>query len=459
MSINNISRIISQQKEFFNTHQTKSIGFRIEALKKLKRAILEMEKDIVTALYIDLRKTEYESYISEIGFVLRDLTQHIKKLKKWASIKRVKSSILIFPSKSYIKPEPYGTVLIMGPWNFPFQLIMTPLIGAISAGNTAIIKPAHYSQNTSSVINELISRYFDPKYLSVFLGGREINQALLEEKYDYIFFTGSTSLGKIVMETASKNLTPVSLELGGKNPCVVDSDANINIAAKRILWGRLLNNGQCCVSPDYVFVHKNIKSALVGKIISYINTFYGKDPSNSKDLPRIINKQAFERLAGLLKNGEIIAGGISSMDDKYISPTLIEGVNTGDPIMNEEIFGPILPVLEYENINEVIDYINSKSKPLSVYYFSKSKQKQKYLLDKTTSGSICFNDTIIYYFNPNLPFGGVGNSGMGRYHGKYTFETFSNSKAVLRNSTIIDLPFRYAPYKDGRLKLIRKLLK
>ena len=453
-----ISNIITAQREYYLTHATRDIDFRIENLKKLKGAILKYENKLYDALKKDLGKSTFEAYATEIGFTLEEISGHIANLRKWAKPTKIRTDMVNFYSRSSILHEPLGIVLVMAPWNYPFQLLFNPLIGAISAGNCVALKPAHYSDHTAEVIKELITETFDERYISVFTGGRTVIQELLDERFDYIFFTGGTHLGRIVMEKASRHLTPLTLELGGKSPCIVDADANIDIAARRITFGKFLNSGQTCIAPDYLLVHSDIKKQLIERIKHYVTLFFGLDPQKSPDYGRIINHEQFERLSALIKTGTVIAGGSIDPKDRYIAPTLLDPVKPGDPIMQEEIFGPILPVLEYNDLDEVISFVNGREKPLAFYFFSSSRQKQKKLLESTSSGGGCINDTMLHLTNPRMPFGGVGYSGMGSYHGKFSFDTFSHHRAILSKSTLFDLPLRYAPYKN-KLRLLKLVLK
>ena len=453
-----ISATVKKQREFFSTHRTKDIRFRMESLKKLREAILSYENRIYEALHADLRKSKFEAYETEFGLVLIELRTHIRNLVKWAKPKRSRSKIYNFFSSSYIYPDPYGVVLIIAPWNYPFKLLMDPLIGALSAGNCVALKPAAYSKNTSHVIAEMISEYFSPDHVSVFPGGREVNQELLNEPFDYLFFTGSPSLGKVVMEKAAKNLTPVTLELGGKNPCIVDSDADIDLAARRVAWGRFLNAGQTCVAPDYLFIQRDIKAHFLTHLKNYIIRFFGPDPFLSEDYARIINEQQFDRIAGYLQTGTLYFGGQTNKEHKYISPTILTEVPPEAPVMQEEIFGPVVPVMEYEQLSEVIDFVNSRPKPLSLYFFSADRRKQKEIIDKISFGGGCINETIMHITNTYLPYGGVGNSGMGAYHGKNSFDTFTHYKSLVKKSNLIDITFRYAPY-EGKMNLLKKLIR
>ncbi|RKD30545.1 aldehyde dehydrogenase [Thermohalobacter berrensis] len=450
--------IVEKQKNFFEKGITKNISFRMEMLKHLKKVILENEKLILKALKDDLNKPPFEAYATEIGIVLDEIDYVIKNLKNWTKPKKVKTPIFHFLSKSFIYPEPYGVVLIIAPWNYPFQLVLSPLIGAIAGGNCAIIKPSEYSSNTSKILSKIINENFKSDFITVIEGGSEVNKSLLEQKFDYIFFTGSVRVGKIVMEAASKHLTPITLELGGKSPCIVDEEANIDLAAKRITWGKFLNAGQTCVAPDYLLVHKNIKEGLIKNIIKYIKEFYGDDPRKSPDYPRIINKKHFIRLSKLLEDGEIVYGGEVDEDDLYLSPTIIDNIDWNFEIMKDEIFGPLLPVLEYKDLDEVINKVNGKPKPLALYFFSNNKEKEKKVLEDIPFGGGCINDTIVHVASSYLPFGGVGNSGMGSYHGKASFDTFTHYKSILKKSNMFDINLRYPPYRN-KIKALKKILK
>lgn len=447
------TKAVEDQRAFFNTNQTRDLNFRLDALKKLRNFIIKNERKIADALFKDFKKSKYETYLSEVGLVIEELNIHIRKLRSWAKPQRTGTPLLLFPASSKIYPEPYGVTLIVAPWNFPFQLMMAPLVGALAAGNCAILKPARYSSATSKIINEIIRKCFNPEYVRVFEGGRDIIQALLCQDFDYVFFTGSQTLGKIVMEECAKNLTPVTLELGGKNPCIVDKDANIELAAKRIAWSKAFNAGQTCVAPDYLFIHKEVKEAFIEGFKKSITEFFGDNLVKNKEYPRIINEMHYKRIIGLLENANIVAGGEQDPRQRFIAPTIVDNIDFESPIMQEEIFGPVLPLIEFEELDEALKYINSQPKALSLYYFSNNGKKQKHVATSTCSGAVSINDIISYFLNPNLPFGGVGASGMGKYHGKSTFDTFTHYKAVFKKSTSFDSPLRYAPYKDKLNKL------
>ncbi|PKL39856.1 MAG: aldehyde dehydrogenase family protein [Spirochaetae bacterium HGW-Spirochaetae-1] len=454
----NVAETLDSQRSFFLTQRTKDVKFRIENLKKLKKAILKYEDDLFEALKMDLNKAKFEAFATEVGFVLEEISHHIKHLKKWMKPVKVRTDLVNFGSRSYVLHEPFGVVLIMSPWNYPFQLLMDPLVGAISAGNCAVLKPANYSRHVTDVIVRMIGETFDREYISVFTGGRDAIQEILEHRFDYIFFTGSPFLGKIVMEKAARHLTPVSLELGGKSPCIVEDDANLDVAARRIVFGKFLNSGQTCIAPDYLLVNAKVKSRLIEKLKHYITLSYGTDPHVSPDYGRIINDAQFKKLSELLKTGEVIFGGDVDVRDRYMAPTLMDNVKPGDPIMQEEIFGPIFPIMEYDDLDEVVSYINSGEKPLAFYFFTSSRKKEKLVLSQTSSGGGCINDTMVHLTNPRMPFGGVGNSGMGAYHGKYSFDTFSHHRSILAKTTLFDIPLRYAPYGD-KLKYAKMVFK
>lgn len=454
-----IQKIYRKQKEFFYKEKTYHYKFRLNALKKLKQAIINNEVEIIEALKKDMGKPETEAYLSEIYFTIMEIDYLIKNLKKLTRLKKVSTPWVLFKGKSYIKPEPYGTVLIISPWNYPFQLLMAPLAGAIAAGNTVILKPSELAQETSKVLTMLVEKIFAEDYVSCVDGGIKENQILLSMPFDYIFYTGSTAVGRIVMEAAAKNLTPVTLELGGKSPCIVDKNCDLDKAAKRIIKGKFFNAGQTCIAPDYVYVHYSVKSRFIKYLQKYIHVFYGEDPSESPDYARIINKKHYERLVGYLKDGYVCSGGKTSATDLYIAPTIMDEIKKKNTIMQNEIFGPILPVMEFKKLNTVIDYINDNPKPLSLYIFSENKNFQNRIVDSTSSGGICINDTLEHIISPNLPFGGVGDSGMGQYHGKASFDVFTHYKSILKKSMFFDLNSKYPPYSAKKLSGLRKLLK
>ena len=452
---NHVESVIKEQREFFSTHQTKDVKFRIAQLKKLRNAIYKYEKKITEALWKDLHKSYEEAYYTEVNIVLDELDLHISQLENWTEAEDVPTPLLLFPSTSKIIYEPLGVVLIYAPWNYPFQLMMNSLVGAISAGCCSIMKPSPYALNTAQVMEEIIHETFERKYIEIIQGDRKVNEILFAQRYDFIFYTGSPAVGKVVMKAAAEHLTPVVLELGGKSPCVVDASANIDVAAKRIAWGKLINAGQTCIAPDYLFVHSSVKDRLIKKIVEQIESMFGSDPKESKYYGRIINEQAFDRLRKLMLDGKIVYGGQTDRSEKYIAPTIMDEIKPGFPIMQEEIFGPLLPVMTFEQIDEVLTFVNEREKPLAFYYFGKSKSAED-ILRRSTSGGACINDVLLQIANHHLPYGGVGNSGIGKYHGKASFLAFSNVRGVVKTSTIFDLPMRYAPYR--LFKLVKSLL-
>ena len=437
---------IESQRAFFSTNQTKDIGFRLKQLRKLKDVIQKNQKRIEDALWKDLHKSPEESYLTEISIVTSEIDNHIKHLKRWAKPKSVRTPLHLLPSSSKIIYEPLGVSLIIAPWNYPFQLLINSLVGSISAGCCSILKPSPDTPTIAKVMQEMIEETFESNYIALVQGGRETNTILFNERFDIIFFTGSPKVGKVVMKAAAEYLTPVVLELGGKSPCIVDADANIDIAAKRIAWGKMINAGQTCIAPDYLFAHHLIKDELLDKIAQNIKEMYGNNIKESRFYPRIVSQRAIDRLKKLMTQGKIHSGGEIDEKEKFIAPTIIDEVKPDFLIMQEEIFGPILPVMTFENMDETLKYIHENEKPLAFYYFGKNK-KAKEILAKTTSGGACINDTLMHITNHNLPFGGVGNSGLGKYHGRESFLAFSNEKAVVTTPTWIDLPFKYVPFK------------
>ncbi len=462
---------LAKQRAFFETGQTRDIDFRIAQLSNLKQATIKNREKIEQALWLDLHKSPEEAFLTEISIVISEIDNHIKHLKKWARPKKVNTPIFMLPSSSKILYEPLGVALIIAPWNYPFQLLFNTLVGAISAGCCSILKPSPDATNIAKVMEEIVKETFQPDYIALVQGGRDTNTALLAQRFDIIFFTGSPKVGKVVMQAAAANLTPVILELGGKSPCIVDANANLDVAAKRIVWGKLINAGQTCIAPDYLFVHESIKEELLSKMAANIELMYGgeveqvhggdsvpKHGANIKQsrfYPRIVSDKAFDRLTGLLNEGTIHTGGQVDAKERFIAPTILDNVEPHFLIMQEEIFGPILPVMTFEHIDEVISYVNKHEKPLAFYYFGKNK-KAKEVLAQTSSGGACVNDIIMHVANHNLPFGGVGNSGLGKYHGKESFLAFSNKRAVVTTPTWIDLPFKYVPFRY--FKLIKKII-
>jgi len=450
-----VNDIIRSQREFFKTGKTKEIDFRVQQLNRLKQAVVEYKTAILEALKKDLYKPEFETYATEIG-VVKEIDYALKNIKSWVKPKKAAIPLEQMPASGRIYPEPLGVVLIIGPWNYPFQLIISPLVGVIASGNCAILKPSEIAPHTSKVVADLIQKNFDSAYITVVEGGAEVSKQLLAEKFDHIFFTGGTAIGKIVMEAAAKHLTPVTLELGGKSPCIVDTDINIEHTAKRITWGKFINAGQTCIAPDYLLVNTKIKSELLSNIKKCILEFYG-DAAKSADYARVINSKHFSRLGEFLKDGKVIIGGETHPDECYIAPTVIDDISLEMPVMQEEIFGPILPVIEYSDLTEAIAIINEKPKPLALYLFSRNKDIQQQVLQATSSGGVCINDTVMQVGVSTLPFGGVGDSGIGKYHGKASFDTFTHYKSVLNRSLNVDFKWRYAPYL-GKLDLLKRII-
>ena len=452
-----ISSLVSVQRKYFESGATRSTEFRIEMLKSLRRSILNNNSEISEALMRDLNKHPYETYMCETGLVLDEIAYHIKHLAKWNRVRHVLGSVGQLPGSGRIYPEPYGVTLIMAPWNYPVQLCLMPLIGAISAGNCAVIKPSAYAQESSHVISKIISEAFPPEYISVIEGGRAENQALLKEKYDYIFFTGSPKVGQLVMEQAAKNLTPVTLELGGKSPVIVDNTANIPLAARRVAFGKVLNAGQTCVEPDYLLIQSEVKDRFIDEYKKALKAFFPN--GDMSGMAHIINDKHFDRLTALLSCGTAVIGGHADKASRFIEPTVLTDVAPDSAIMQQEIFGPILPVLSYDSIDECIGVIRSKPRPLALYMFSEDKSAQKKVLDSCSFGGGCINDTILHLAGSSMSFGGVGSSGMGSYHGQKSYETFTHFRSVLRQSTAIDVPLRYLPYNAVKEKIVKKILK
>ncbi len=456
--VENYNELINKQKTFFNTGKTKDIEFRLEALQKLRSAIKKHENDLLKALKDDLNKSEFDAYITEIGVLLEEIRFTLKHLRSWAKPEKVRTPLTHIGSRSFILSDPYGVALIISPWNYPFQLAIAPLIGAIAAGNCAIIKPSELTPRTSELLAQIIAETFPSEYISAVLGGVETSQALLNERVDYIFFTGSVQVGKVIMEAASKNLTPVTLELGGKSPCVVHEDANIKLAAKRIAWGKFINAGQTCVAPDYLYIHKNIKREFLTELQKAIVELYGELPLENDDYTHIVSKKHYDRLCSFLNNGDLFLGGKTRERELVIEPTVLTNITWQDPVMEDEIFGPILPVLEYSSLPEIIEGIHEHPNPLALYLFTEDRKVQEEILHHITFGGGCINDTVYHLASPHLPFGGVGNSGTGSYHGKASFDTFSHKKSILKQTNTFDIPFRYPNMKNG-LKRIKLFLK
>ena len=454
--IENISKKYEKQKKFFNSGTSKSIQYRINSLKKLKKNISLNENEIINALKSDLGKSETETFFSEIALIYIEINLALKNVKRWSKKRKVSSSLINFLSSDYIVPEPYGVTLNISPWNYPFQLSISPLIGAVAAGNTVILKPSEFSSKTSEMIKKIIENTFEKGHVDVILGGPEIGSKLLDFNWDYIFFTGSTNIGKIVAQKAAINLTPTTLELGGKNPCIVDETANLKVASKRIVFGKFLNCGQTCIAPDFILVHESVKKDIIDKIIERIKKIYNEDVENSENYSRIINKKHFSRLIKLLEKDKIIYGGKNNPNSNFIEPTLIDGSNFNSSLMKEEIFGPILPVVSYSNKNELKKILDNYKDPLAFYIFSNDKKFSNDLIKRYSFGGAAVNDTISQIVNHRLPFGGIRNSGLGSYHGKQSFKTFSFYKPYIVKSNIFDLN---AKYKIDSSSVLYKLLK
>jgi len=457
MDKEHISALVAAQREHFATGVTRSMPARKAALTGLELWITEHETEIRAALAQDLGKSGFEAYATEIFVVLSEIRHARSHLSAWMRPRRVATPIVHFLAGSKIYADPFGVVLIMSPWNYPFQLTLAPLVAALAAGNCAVVKPSAYSPATSGIIARMIGELFDPAQVTVVEGGRAENQALLEAAWDKICFTGSVAVGRTVMEAASKHLTPVLLELGGKSPCIVDETADIKLAARRIAWGKFLNSGQTCVAPDYLYVHDSVKDQLVAGIIENIKKFYGSDPLTSDSFSRMVNLKHFDRVCGLMQGEAIICGGRSDRDTLRIEPTLVDGITWESPLMQEEIFGPVLPVMTYTDIEAVVAEISARPHPLATYIFTTRKVREQALLERLHFGGGCVNDTIVHLATNTLPFGGVGASGMGAYHGKVGFDAFTHHKSVLKKSNLLDIPLRYPPYKDSAIALLRKL--
>lgn len=447
--------IVEKQREYFYKNHTNSVIYRVRQLKKLKSAIQANEKMILEAVYKDLGKSDAEAYMTELGIVYKEFDHVIKNLRKWNTPKRVSGSMMSFPAKNYIYRDPYGVVLILSPWNYPFNLTMMPLIGALAGGNCAVVKPSETSPHTAAVIGKILNYTFSDEY--VYCAPADTpHDEVNEQQYDYIFFTGSTNIGREIMGIASKTLTPVTLELGGKSPAIVDESANIDVAVKRIAWGKFVNAGQTCVAPDHVIVHRSKKQEFIDRMLAEIEERYS-NAVHRDDYPKIINEKHFNRLSGLLEH-EMVLGGSLNIHSQKIAPALIPDSTFDSPSMQEEIFGPILPIITYDNIEEIIFHQQTLPKPLAFYIFSENERNVDTLLSRLSFGGGCVNDTLMHLSHHDMPFGGVGASGMGHYHGKYSFDTFTHEKSVVKNSTAVDIPVRYAPFNEAKTKLFRKFL-
>ena len=454
-SLEYISKVVQAQRHYFRSGATLDIAFRKEMLQRLLDALHKWEQPLTEALWHDLHKSYEEAYMTEISIIYGEIKNHLKNLSSWASPKRVASPLKMFPSRSKVLSEPLGNTLIIAPWNYPVQLLLNPLVGAISAGCTAVLKPSPYVPNVAHILEQMIDDTFDESYVAIVQGNRDVNRALLDERFDLIFFTGSPQLGREVMAAAAKNLTPVVLELGGKSPCIVDKEADMKVAAKRIAWGKTLNAGQTCIAPDYLLVHQDIKEAFVEELRKAFRSLLGRKPQKTKHFVRIVSDKAFDRLVDYLHNGVIRFGGGYDKEERFIEPTLLDNVSPEAPVMQEEIFGPIFPLLTFAETEEAIKFVTEREKPLALYYFG-STDKGEEVLRHTSSGGACLNDVIMHIANENAPFGGVGNSGMSAYHGEESFRVFSHRKSVVTTTTRVDVPFRYMPYR--LFSLIKKMM-
>lgn len=455
-----IDEVFQKQRKFFNSFKTRDLNFRIGQLKTLHHALLTYEERISEAMYTDLKRSRPLTFYSEIGLSLKGISMTINNLKKWARPKKVKATWDLYPlSKCWVQYEPFGQLLIISPWNYPVTLTIGPLVAALSAGNTAIIKPSELSSNVSKVMGEMINEFFDEEYIAVFQGDKEVAGALLELPFDHIMYTGNAAVGKIVMKAAAKHLTPVTLELGGKSPAIIDYRLDLSKSARRIVMGKFINCGQTCIAPDHLFVHENIADKFIEELKKWMKAFFGDNPHASQDYGKIINRKHFERIRNYLNDGKVIEGGNVIEDDLYIAPTLMVDVKMDSAVMKEEIFGPILPIFTYNNLDEVLQQIRSQPKPLALYIFSNEKEIQEKVLAETSSGGVAINDSITQFISMHLPFGGVGNSGMGRYHGKYGFETFSHQRAVMKQTNLIDLNMKYPPITKKTVKMLKMIMK
>ena len=453
--INEIKGIINAQREYFASNITLDYGFRKEQLKRLQAALVKWEKPLLDALWSDLHKSAEEAILTELSIVSGEVKNHLSHLRRWMKSRKVSTPLKMMPSRSRIVSEPLGNALIISPWNYPVQLLLNPLVGAISSGCTAILKPSPYVPNVSRVIEEMITDTFDKRYVAVVQGNREVNTALLDERFDIIFFTGSPELGRKVMAAAARHITPVVLELGGKSPCILDKDADMEIAARRIAWGKTLNAGQTCIAPDYLLIHRSREQEFIGAFRKALTRLHGDDIKASEHYVRLVTDKAFERVSGYLKDGKVVLGGTTDAAERYIEPTLLKDVDPSSPVMQEEIFGPVLPMVTFDDRREALEFIRNREKPLALYYFGKEKDGKAFVR-LTSAGGSCINDTIMHIANENIPFGGVGNSGMGHYHGKLSFDAFSHQRSVVITPTWLDLPFRYMPYR--MFGLVKKLL-
>jgi len=452
-----IVKTVSRLRSTFDSGVTRSAEWRLNQLRQLYRMMQDEESKILAAVQEDLGKCNAEGWLTETGFVQNEVKLMIENLRRWMKPRAVRSPLTVQPSKAKRYPEPLGVVLVIAPWNYPFQLAMGPLAGALAAGNTVVVKPSEVATATSAVIAELLPKYLDQGAVAVIEGGVSETTALLAQRFDHIFYTGNGAVGRIVMEAAAKHLTPVVLELGGKSPCIIDRDVNIDVAARRVAWGKFLNAGQTCVAPDYLLIHEAVKQSFLDKLASVVREFYGDDPQKSPDFARIINARHHKRLSALLDSGKAFMGGKTDVADRYIAPTVLVDVSPTSPVMQEEIFGPILPVLEFTNLDEAVRFVNERDKPLALYVFSNDADRAQTVIDSTSSGGACVNDCIVHLVPHELPFGGVGPSGMGAYHGKASFDCFTHMKSVLHKPFMLDAPLRYPPYTEDKMKWVKRL--
>ena len=450
-----IAALAVSQRAYFGSGATLGEAFRREQLRRLSAALKKWEQPLCEALWQDLHKSKEEAVLTELSIVEGEIRNHLRHLHRWMRWERCRTPLKMLPSRSRIVSEPLGCALIVAPWNYPVQLLLNPLVGAISAGCTALLKPSPYVPNVSLAIERMIAETFDERYIAVVQGNREVNTRLLEERYDVIFFTGSPSLGRIVMRAAAEHLTPVVLELGGKSPCIVDRGADVDLAARRIVWGKTLNAGQTCIAPDYLMIYRPLQERFIEAFRREVRRMHGDDPRKDRHFVRMVNLRAFDRVAGYLRDGRVVAGGETCRDELYIAPTLLADVDPTSAVMQEEIFGPVLPMIAFDDVEDVVQFVTEREKPLAFYYFG-PESKGRDIIGRTSSGGACINDTIMHIANENIPFGGVGNSGMGRYHGRESFDAFSHRRSVVLAPTWIDLPFRYMPYR--MFDLVRKML-
>ena len=455
MTLDTIPQIVARQRKFFAEHTTLSIDFRLKMLRRLRKAIVEREKQLTEALYADLHKSYEEAFLTEISIVLGEIDNFLKHLPRWAAPSKRKTPLKLFPAKSQIITEPLGVALIIAPWNYPVQLLLNPLVGAIAAGCTAVLKPSPYVPHVAEALEELVHDCFDEEYVAIVQGHRDVNTALLNERYDIIFFTGSPDLGRVVMRAAAEHLTPVVLELGGKSPVVVDRTADIAVAAKRLAWGKTLNAGQTCIAPDYLLIHREVKEHFIEAFKEALCELHGEDARQSEHYVRMVSDRAFERVSGYISEGRVRCGGRVVAEERYIEPTLLDEVSADSSVMREEIFGPVLPMIEIRSLDEAITFINEREKPLALYVFADERAARR-VVEYTSSGGACINDCIMHIANEKLPFGGVGNSGVGRYHGRDSLYSFSHRRSMITTLTWLDLPFRYMPYKW--FKYVKRLL-